>query len=209
MTLTEAFETIERWSKEGQEVGDCRHRYGYVIIDRGGMMLGLTSCPVCGATTGMGVITVSHDDGRGVGIEVPFYHYVEAGHPISKEQLDTDLLFAIIADFETPPAGLESNEMTVAQALELVREIGLNGEKAGPYVRRSGRIMVHPGVPRDRKQYCIHCGVELGREQVSVMHEDGRDVSFDVAMYHYAEAGHPITAQQLDSRRLLAMLADR
>ena len=209
MRLSEAFDHIEQWSREGEDTGICVRRYGYVIIDRGGLERGFDVCPVCGAATGAGHIVVSHDDGRRVRIDVRLYHYAQAGHPISREQLDSERLLAILAEAHRPPAALANSRLTLEEALAQVQQIQEDGEKVGPYVRRAGHIMVHVGGLKEGRQYCIHCGQALGKGQITVMHADQRMVSFDVAIYHYAEAGHPIAPQQLDSRRLLAMLADR
>jgi ribosomal protein S27AE len=208
MNLPEAFDAIERWSQEGVDVGLCTRRYGYVVIDRGGIQRGLTTCPVCGAMSGMGQIAVSHDDGRSVSIDLMLYHYSEAGHPIGRDQLDSGLLFAIIHDVDMPPAALGRSEMTVEEALQHIQRIQQTGERIRPHVSRAGHLMVNDGGLQEGRQYCIHCGKELDRGAISVMHDDRRMIHFDVSIYHYAEAGHPITPQQLDSRRLLAMLAD-
>jgi len=98
MTLSEAFDTIEQYSQEGERAGTCLFRYGRLLIDRGGIQRGLDCCPVCGQYHGMGWIFVTHDDGRRIGIHLPLYHYAKAGHPISETDIDAELLFAIIAD---------------------------------------------------------------------------------------------------------------
>ena len=209
MRLSDAFDTIEQWSKEGKDAGNCAVRYGYLIIDKGGIGKGLTWCPVCGATTGMGHIEVSHDDGRRVRIDVQLYHYVQVGHSISQEQLDSELLCGMLADANTPPAALAHSELTIEDAMEQIQHIQQNGEQIGRFVRRTGRIMVHVGGLKEGTQYCIHCGEPLGKGRITVMHEDQRMVTFDPAMFHYVEAGHPFTMQQLDSQRLLAILGDQ
>jgi len=98
MTLSEAFDKIEKYSQEGERAGTCLFRYRRLLIDRGGIQRGVESCPICGNYHGMGWITVTHDDGRHITIQLPLYHYAKAGHPISDTDIDAELLFAIIAD---------------------------------------------------------------------------------------------------------------
>ena len=209
MTLAEAFDTIDRWRKEGAPAGAYSRRVGCVVIDTGGIQMGLTSCPVCGATTGMGHITLSHDDGRRVSIDLPLFHYAEAGHPITPEQLDRELLFSIIADVDVALRVDPDREMTLPAAMAYLQHIQKDGERVGPFVLRIGQIMVGDHALKEGYQYCIHCGTQLPKGKLTVVHEDFRMVTFDISMYHYAEAGHPISAEQLDTPRLLAMLADR
>ena len=98
MTLSEAFDKIEQWSQEGERIDVCVVRYGKLTIDRGGIQRGLEGCMICGHYHGMGCITVQHDDGRGIGIDLKLYHYAKAGHTITEEDIDAELLAAIIAD---------------------------------------------------------------------------------------------------------------
>ena len=73
-------------------------RSGQVSVDVGGIQRGVKSCPHCGATTGMGLIVVRHDDGRGVGFDPALYHYAQAGHSITQADVDGDVLLSIMAD---------------------------------------------------------------------------------------------------------------
>lgn len=209
MDIYEAFETVGRWRNEGAPAGAYTRRIGYVTIYSGGIEMGLTSCPVCGAITGMGRIEVSHDDGRRVGIELPLFHYAEAGHPITGEHLDTELLISIVADVDVAPTSDPSRAMDLPAALAHIARIQAEGERVGPRVLKMGRIMVGEHGLKEGRQYCIHCGQQLPKGELTVMHEDARMVTFDVGLLHYVEAGHPITPDDLDAPRLLAMLADR
>ena len=98
MKLSEAFEKVEEWSKLGEKVDICVVRYGKLTIDRGGIERGIKPCPFCDAVTGMGIILVVHDDGRAVGYDPGLYHYADAGHPITEEDLDVDLFLSMIAN---------------------------------------------------------------------------------------------------------------
>ena len=209
MNLSDAFDTIERWREEGEPAGDYSRRVGHVVIYSGGIQMGLTACPICGAVTGMGELLVSHDDGRRVVIPLPLFHYAEAGHPIAPAQLDSDRLCSIIVDALEAPKVAPEKEMTLPAAMAHLRHIREHGEQAGPVVSRIGRIMVGEHGLKEGHQYCIHCGKQLPRGELTVMHKDMRMVTFDVAMFHYVEAGHPIAPEELDTRRLLAMLAGR
>jgi len=74
----------------------CTYRRGNVTIDAGAVERGVTSCPHCGATIGMGMLRVLHRDGRAVSFLVGFLHDVEVGHPIAG--VDVDALVAIVED---------------------------------------------------------------------------------------------------------------
>ncbi len=81
------------WRERPKEI-----RSGMVCIDVGGIERGLQPCPHCGATTGMGLIVVRHDDGRGIGFDPALYHYAQVGHPITQADVDGDALLSIMAD---------------------------------------------------------------------------------------------------------------
>jgi hypothetical protein len=81
---------------------DMRAKYscrtGAVTLYFGGIERGFQPCPHCGATAGMGFIGVSHDDGRSLSFDPLLYHYAQAGHAITAEDVDAGLLLAIMAD---------------------------------------------------------------------------------------------------------------
>jgi hypothetical protein len=81
---------------------DTRAKYschtGKVTLYFGGIERGFQPCPHCGATAGMGFIGVSHDDGRSLSFDPILYHYAQAGHPITADDVDAGLLLAIMAD---------------------------------------------------------------------------------------------------------------
>lgn len=85
----------EIWHRE-YNVATCTYRRGNITIDAGAVERGLTSCPHCGATIGMGVLRIMHSDGRSVVFRVGFFHDVEAGHSLAG--VDTDTLVSIVAD---------------------------------------------------------------------------------------------------------------
>lgn len=74
------------------------YRSGKVSLYFGGIERGLQPCPHCGQTAGMGYIQVTHEDGRGVRFDPLLYHYAQAGHPITREDVDGETLVAIMAD---------------------------------------------------------------------------------------------------------------
>lgn len=43
---------------------------------------------------------------------------------------------------------------------------------------------------------------------IEVKHRDGRSMSFDVLLVHYAETGHPIADQEIDGDTLVALMGD-
>lgn len=73
-------------------------RSGQVSVDVGGIQRGIKPCPHCGAMTSMGLIIVRHDDGRVLGFDPALYHYAQAGHPITRDDVDGDALLSIMAD---------------------------------------------------------------------------------------------------------------
>jgi hypothetical protein len=82
--------------QDSSEAYSCRS--GAVTFYFGGIERGLQPCPHCGAPAGMGFIGVTHDDGRGLSFDPILYHYAQAGHPITAEDVDVGLLLAIMAD---------------------------------------------------------------------------------------------------------------
>ena len=98
MELSEAFEKVEEWNRQGESINAYEIRYGKLTIDHGRIQMGLQGCPFCDAVTGMGLISVTHDDGRSVSFDPALFHFARAGHPITEEDLDVDLFLSMIAD---------------------------------------------------------------------------------------------------------------
>ena len=73
-------------------------RRGSVSVSFGAIQRGLDVCPLCGATTGMGVIIITHDELGEVDMPVQMYHYAEVKHPIGSELFHSELLAMIMAD---------------------------------------------------------------------------------------------------------------
>jgi hypothetical protein len=44
--------------------------------------------------------------------------------------------------------------------------------------------------------------------QITVRHKDGRTVSFNPRLFHYARANHPITKEDVDGETLIAILSE-
>ena len=59
---------------------------------------GILPCPFCDSWTGMGDVSVHHKDGRSVGFGIPLFHFAEAGHPITTEDIDGEMLVSIMQD---------------------------------------------------------------------------------------------------------------
>jgi hypothetical protein len=75
-------------------------------------------------------------------------------------------------------------------------------------VYRMGKITVdRTGVQRGVVP-CPYCGKAVGMGVISVRHADGRAVSFDPRVFHYADVNHPITPADLDMETLVAMMAE-
>jgi hypothetical protein len=48
----------------------------------------------------------------------------------------------------------------------------------------------------------------MGMGNITVRHDDGRAVRFNLRLLHYAEAGHPITSRDVNARLLVAIMSD-
>ena len=71
---------------------------GPVYVYAGMVQRGIKPCPICGAMTGMGSIVVVHQDGRAVSFDPALYHYADAGHPITADDVDVETLVAIVSE---------------------------------------------------------------------------------------------------------------
>lgn len=109
-------------------------------------------------------------------------------------------------------------EMTVVEAIRKVEEIHQRGIEARNRPRgttieemltyRSGKVGVYTGRVQRGVLPCRYCGGWTGMGEIVVRHEDGREVTFGVELYHYAEAGHPIMPEDVDGEILVAIMAD-
>jgi len=70
-----------------------RYRSGKVTV-YDGIQRSVAQCPVCGAYTNSGTITVVHEDGRQVQFGYMLFHDIEAGH----QRGNMEKLTAIMAD---------------------------------------------------------------------------------------------------------------
>ena len=86
-------------------------------------------------------------------------------------------------------------EMTIAGALERIQQISQSGQREGgdPFLLREGRVTVYVGALELGLKPCPYCNAATNMGEIIVTHDDGRRVSFDPALYHYARAGHPIS----------------
>jgi len=48
----------------------------------------------------------------------------------------------------------------------------------------------------------------MGMGSITVCHDDGRTVRFNPRLFHYAEAGHPITNRDVNCKLLVAIMSD-
>lgn len=72
----------------------------------------------------------------------------------------------------------------------------------------SGKLYLYTGTVQRGLLPCPHCGVTIGMGYVVVVHEDGRAVELNVALYHYPSAGHPITCEDVDIETLIEIVED-
>ena len=92
-----------------------------------------------------------------------------------------------------------------------LKEAGLLSDQQGTrakYSCHTGKVILYFGGIERGLQPCPHCGAAAGMGFIGVSHEDGRSLSFDPILYHNAQAGHPITADDVDAEMLLAIMAD-
>ena len=83
-----------------------------------------------------------------------------------------------------------------------LKEAGLLSDQQGTranYSCHTGKVTLYFGGIERGLQPCPHCGAAAGMGFIGVSHEDGRSLSFDPILYHYAQAGHPITADDVDA----------
>jgi len=101
--------------------------------------------------------------------------------------------------------------MKVEEAIRRVEALCRSGrvvEERGRHGRRSGKVFVDTSGIQRGVLPCPHCGALAGMGTVRVRHDDGRSVSFNPRLFHYATAGHPITARDVDGKKLIAILED-
>jgi hypothetical protein len=48
----------------------------------------------------------------------------------------------------------------------------------------------------------------MGMGSITVRHDDGRAVRFNLRLLHYAEAGHPITARDVNGKLLVVIMSE-
>ena len=99
--------------------------------------------------------------------------------------------------------------MTVQEAIKRVAQLD-------PYTTRdfshgthrvspSGQVMIDYRIERGILP-CPVCGQWTGMGMITVRHIDGRSVVFSPALYHYVDAGHPLS--DIDGDLLIAIMRD-
>ena len=78
---------------------------------------------------------------------------------------------------------------------------------ATPFEYHAEKITIC-GIIYRHLEVCPVCGKQRLAGTVEVKHQDGRSVSFDVLLVHYAEAGHPIAIRDIDGDTLVVLVAD-
>ncbi len=97
---------------------------------------GVLPCPICGKWTGMGTISIQHRDGRIVRLNPGLYHYVDARHPISKNEVEAEQLIAIIDEAEDWSADLNQHASDTRKLEEEAIYLGvLTARKVKPLSR--------------------------------------------------------------------------
>jgi hypothetical protein len=92
-----------------------------------------------------------------------------------------------------------------------LKEAGLlpdQQDTGAKYSCHTGAVTLYFGGIERGLQPCPHCGGMAGMGFIGVSHDDGRSLSFDPILYHYAQAGHPIADEDVDGGLLLAIMAD-
>ena len=97
---------------------------------------------------------------------------------------------------------------TLLEALTKVESVVNPQAMVEPAVYRMDKVTVNrTGVQRGVVP-CPYCGEAVGMGVISVRHADGRAVSFNPRVFHYADVNHPITPADLDMETLVAMMAE-
>ncbi|GEM_PF-2886178 len=73
---------------------------------------------------------------------------------------------------------------------------------------RSGRVFIDTSGLQRGVVPCPRCGALMGMGSITVCHDDGRTVRFNPRLFHYAEAGHPITNRDVNCKLLVAIMSD-
>ncbi|MDW8070451.1 MAG: hypothetical protein RMK79_03150 [Anaerolineae bacterium] len=97
---------------------------------------------------------------------------------------------------------------------DAIREIaaacrsGRSVSEAGKTGYRIGKVFVDTGGLQRGVTPCPLCGALMGMGSITVRHDDGRTVHFSLRLFHYAEAGHPITSRDVNGKLLIAIMSE-
>jgi hypothetical protein len=101
--------------------------------------------------------------------------------------------------------------MRLEDAIRRVSDLCRSGHtvsEGGRLGHRFGEVFIETGMVQRGVQPCPHCGALVGMGQITVWHDDGRKVKFNPRLFHYVDAGHKITARDVDGKTLVAIMAD-
>ena len=92
-----ALENADRDGRLREHVQELsKYRSGLVTVTRN-LDRSIGTCPHCGADYNAGSYIVRHVDGREVRFDTLLAHYASEGHPITKNDVDIDLLLMLMA----------------------------------------------------------------------------------------------------------------
>lgn len=96
--------------------------------------------------------------------------------------------------------------MDAMEALLKIEEFTTSGEQVDICKYRYGNLIIDRGGVERGLTLCPYCGMYIPMGVIVVAHEDGRAVHFNVGLFHYAEAGHPLPEDVVD--QLVAIVSD-
>jgi len=101
--------------------------------------------------------------------------------------------------------------MTPEDAIRKIAALCRSGRQVNEEGRtgyRIGKVFIDTGGLQRGVTSCPHCGALMGMGRIVVRHDDGRNVSFNPRLFHYVEAGHPITSRDVNGKLLVAIMSD-
>lgn len=73
---------------------------------------------------------------------------------------------------------------------------------------RLGKVFVDTSGVQRGVLPCPLCGALMGMGSITLRHDDGRTVHFSPRLFHYVEAGHPVTSRDVNGKLLVAIMEE-
>ncbi len=101
--------------------------------------------------------------------------------------------------------------MTPEDAIRKIAAVCRSGRSVSEEGRtgyRIGKVFVDTRGLQRGVVPCPRCGALMGMGSIKVYHDDGRMVYFSPRLFHYVEAGHPITSRDVNGNLLVAIMSE-